>query len=90
MIAVESTTTTIINEGLCSSECVYGEHSNKTNILRYYRDKVLKQIPEGHSPIKLHYRWNPAITKAMEEDEAFKEEVKVMINETLRLIRSVE
>lgn len=90
MIAVESTTTTITNGGLCSSEFICGEHSNEKNILINYRDNVLKQTPEGQSLIKLHYRWSPMIVKLMEKDEEFKEKVKEMIDGVLGLVKEVE
>ncbi len=34
----------------------------------------------------LYYQWSPAIVKAMEQDDEFKEEVKEMINGVLELI----
>ncbi len=39
--------------------------------------------------IKLYYQWGPAITKAMEEDEEFKEEVKELIDSVLPMIEKV-
>ena len=31
-------------------------------------------------PIKLYYQWSPAIVKAMEANEGFKGDIKVMID----------
>ena len=81
---VSTTTTTII----CSAEELYGEHSDKIELLRYLRDNVLSKTPEGQEIIRLYYEWSPMIVKAMEEDEGFKEQVKEMIDGILRLIDS--
>jgi hypothetical protein len=54
--------------------------------LRFFRDNVLSQTPEGQELIILYYQWSPLIVKAMEEDESFKEEVKEMIDEVLSLM----
>ena len=40
----------------------------------------------GQEIIKLYYQWSPAIVNAMEEDEEFKKEVKMMIDGVLGLI----
>ena len=42
--------------------------------------------PVGHELIRLYYQWSPAIVKAMEEDEAFKQEVKELVDGVLELI----
>jgi len=91
---VESTTTTTIpvstttttDEIPCPPEKIYGEHSEEVNILRYFRDNVLSQTPEGQEIIKLYYQWSPMIVKMMEEDEEFREEVKEMIDGILPMI----
>jgi len=77
-----STTTTI-----CKIELIYGADSEETELLRSFRDNVLSQTPEGQELIRLYYQWSPAIVKAMEEDEEFKDEVKEMIDGVLELIR---
>jgi putative hemolysin len=77
-----STTTT----GICPSDEIYGEYSEHTKLLKYIRDNVLKQTPEGREIIRLYYEWSPAIVQAMEEDEAFKQEVKEMIDGVLTLV----
>ncbi|KPL26750.1 MAG: hypothetical protein AMS23_00340 [Bacteroides sp. SM1_62] len=71
----------------CTIKKLYGEHSEQTELLRYFRDNVLSQTPEGQEIIRLYYEWNPAIVKAMEEDEAFKKKVKALIDGILLLIR---
>ena len=81
-----STTTTtgsIIN---CFSEEIYGQHSEETELLRYFRDQVLNKTPEGKEIIRLYYLWSPAIVKAMEANEEFKETVKGRMDGILLLI----
>ena len=83
-----STTTTIRKQ--CPTEELYGEQSAETEILRYVRDNVLSQTPEGQELIRLYYQWSPVIVKAMEEDEEFREQVKGMIDGVLELIKEAE
>jgi hypothetical protein len=71
----------------CPMEELYGEHSIKTELLRYYRDNVLSKTPEGQEIIRLYYEWSPVMVKAMKEDTLFKAEIKAMIDEILPLIR---
>ena len=72
--------TTTTSAPSCPSESIYGEHSEKTERLRYFRDNVLTRFPEGQEIIRLYYEWSPAIVTAMEEDEEFRTEVKEMID----------
>jgi hypothetical protein len=78
-----STTTTT---GACPSEALYGERSEETGLLRYFRDNILNQTPEGQEIIRLYYQWSPEIVQAMEEDEEFKEELKGMVDGVLELV----
>jgi hypothetical protein len=70
----------------CPVEEIYGKVSEPTELLRDFRDKMLKKTPEGQELIRLYYKWSPLILRAMEEDEEFKEEVKKMIDGILPLI----
>jgi len=79
-----STTTTVEP---CPTETLYGEHSEEAELLRYFRDNVLSQTPEGRELIKLYYELSASIVKAMEEDEEFKAQVKEMIDGVLPLIK---
>ena len=86
-----TTTTTIITTTTTTTYCpisyIYDdEHSEEAELLRYFRDNLLNQTPEGQELIKLYYELSPTIVKAMEEDEEFKEQVKEMIDEVLELI----
>lgn len=76
----------IQNGSLCPIELIYGEHSAQTKRLRHFRDTILSKNSEGQELIKLYYQWSPVIVKAMEEDEAFKKEVKQMIDGVLLMI----
>jgi len=78
-----STTTT---RGICASEAIYGEYSEETELLRFFRDGILSKTPEGQELIKLYYEWSPVIMRVIENDEAFKEEVKEIIDGILQLI----
>jgi sugar lactone lactonase YvrE len=73
-------------EDPCPIEALYGEHAEKTELLRHFRDNILSETPEGQELIKLYYEWSPVIVKAMEKDEKFKESVKGMIDGFLSLI----
>jgi len=73
----------------CAASVVLGEHvrAHDLGILRKFRDEVLSTTPLGQEMIKLYYAWSPVIIKAMEEDDAFREEVKEVIELVLPLIR---
>ena len=88
---IELTTTTTApitttTTAKCPCKKLYGEYSEETELLRYFRDNILSQTPEGQEIIRLYYEWSPAIVKAMEADEEFKEEVKEMIDGVLGLV----
>ena len=70
----------------CPSKEIYGEGSLEVTLLRAVRDNLLSQTPEGQELIKLYYQWSPVIVKAMEEDEALKQEFKDMIDKLLPVI----
>ena len=70
----------------CFIELLYCEDSQETALMSYVRDTILSETPEGQEIIRLYYEWNPAIVKAMEEDEEFKAEVKEMVDGVLELI----
>ena len=80
------TTTTTTNGGGCLSKEIYGEDSEKVDLLRVIRDNVLSQTPEGQEIIRLYYRLSPMIVKAMKKEEGFKEEVKEMIDGVLGIV----
>ena len=71
----------------CPMVFALGADSKDLNTFRKFRDEVLSKTQAGQEIIKLYYQWSPAIVKAMEQDEAFKKEVKEMIEDILPLIR---
>jgi hypothetical protein len=81
-----STTTTSALSSFCPMEVICGEQSEEVAALRWYRDNVLSQTPEGRELIKLYYLWSPVIVRAMESDVEFKEEVKQMIDSVLAML----
>jgi hypothetical protein len=76
-----------------SSSCpvteIYGADSNETNLLRAFRDKVLKNDPAGRELINLYYAYSPLVVEMMKNDE-FKEEVKENIDLMLRLLVTID
>ena len=82
---VTSTSTTTITNGPCPAESIYGEGSLEVTLLRAVRDTVLSQTPEGREIIKLYYQWSPVVTMALRNDEAFKAEVKELLDGILSL-----
>ena len=77
-----STTTTI-----CPSQEIYGVWSGEVELLRYFRDNVLSQTPEGQELIRLYYELSPVIVKTMEADEEFKQQVKEVIDGMVGVIK---
>jgi hypothetical protein len=75
-----------IEEGSCAVRQLYGDSSAKTQFLRSVRDNVLQTTPEGREIIKLYYQWSPVIVKAVEADEAFKGDVKEIIDEIVLMV----
>ena len=67
----------------CLSEKIYGENSKKVELLRNLRDNTLRKIPEGREIIKLYYRWSPALVRALEKDDEFKEQMRHSIDRIL-------
>jgi hypothetical protein len=73
----------------CTVEIMYGEHARQSELLRYFRDRVLNRTAEGRELIKLYYQLSPAMTAAMEGDEAFKAEVKEAVDGVLPMIQKM-
>jgi hypothetical protein len=84
--ATPGITTTTAKEGLCAIEKIYGEYSEETELLRNFRDNVLRHTPEGRETIRLYYEWSPSMVRAMEKDEEFRKKVKEMIDGIVQLI----
>ena len=59
-------------------------------MLRYFKDNMLSRTPEGRELIRLFYFWNPLLIRAVEEDEAFREEIKEMIDAMFPMRTEIE
>jgi len=86
-VATELTDYNVKIPPCCPMDIALGSDSNDLKTLRKFRDEVLNKTPVGQEIIKLYYQWSPAIVKAMEQDEEFKEEVKEMIESILPMIK---
>jgi subtilisin family serine protease len=82
-----TTTTSTKHGGPCSAEKIYGEDSEEVVILRYLRDNILSKSIEGREIIRLYYRWNPVIVRAIKDDKGFKKDMREMIDGILSLIK---
>ena len=63
--------------------CLLGESDPFSS--EYASDMAGRQF-EGRELIELYYQWSPVMVKVVEEDEAFKEELKNMIDKLLPMI----
>ncbi len=81
--AVSDTTTTAL---VCSAQEIYGVNSAEVQVLRFVRDNILAATPEGREIIRLYYQLSPVIVAAMQNDPAFKAEVKAMSDGVLQLV----
>lgn len=68
----------------CAMLNVYGNDLRKIELLRKYRDSVLRQSPEGQTIINLYYVWSPILIQLMQKDEIFKEDLKSLIDTFLQ------
>jgi len=73
----------------CPTKSIYGEYSETTELLRYFRDNVLIQTSVGQEITQLYYEWSPLIARAMEEDKEFKKDMKEIIDGILPMIREL-
>ena len=81
-----SSTTTTTPHYPCVVETLYGEHSKETQRMRFLRDVILRHTAEGEEIIRAYYRWNPTIAKVLEENAIFREIIKSLIDEILRVM----
>jgi hypothetical protein len=87
------TTTTTISSSTTTTPSIpcpllelYGEHSLEVNHLRYVRDEILRNNPEGRELIKRYYQISPVIVKLMREDKLFKEDLRGIIESILSIL----
>jgi hypothetical protein len=83
---VQVTTTIDDDDDECTIDYILEGDEVQLDAIRDFRDNVLSQTPAGQELIKLYYQWSPIIVQAMENDAAFKEEVKEMVDGVLELI----
>ena len=83
---MQPTSTTTVLPG-CPVTQLYGENSEEVHLLRKFRDDVASTTPEGKYLVTLYYQWGPMLSAEMEENEAFKAEMKKLIDAFLPVIR---
>jgi len=74
---VATTTTTVPR---CPVVILYGDQVRETNNLRVFRDATLNRTPEGRQLVDLYYRLSPMLIQALEHDEEFKNELRVLLD----------
>jgi len=82
---VTTTTTTSIP---CPAELIYGEVSDEVVMLRYIRDALLRESPQGQEVIRLYYLWSPVVVQILENDPHLRQEVRLVVDALLASLRS--
>ncbi len=82
-----ASTTTTSEPASCPSEEVYGVNAEETALIRKLRDEVLSKTGEGQAFIKLYYQLSPILLKGMAGNNAFKKEVKEILDLIVPVIR---
>ena len=77
----------VCNNNQCAAEAIYGENSEQTELLRKYRDNVLRKTPEGQEIIKTYCAFSSTITKILEQNPLLKNRAKAYIDSMLPGIR---
>ncbi len=70
----------------CPATEIYGTDSDEANLLRTFRDTVLKNDASGKELINLYYAYSPLIVKMMDNDSELKNSVKENIDKVLKII----
>ena len=83
---VPDSTTTTSTEKTCVLEKLYRGNSEKTTLLRNFRDEVLSSTAAGRELIKLYYQLSPAIGVAMVQDEMLKQDVQNRVDDIFPLV----
>lgn len=71
----------------CPIEILYGEYAEETELLRYIRDRLLENSPEGQELIRLYYQWSPELLRILEEDDELSGHLREIIDEMLTMVR---
>lgn len=80
--------TTPIPEELCPAEAIYGVSSDKTELLRNYRDTILANTSWGQNVIRIYYKWGPAMFHVVKENTKVKETLIRLLDTMLPFIAS--
>jgi hypothetical protein len=84
---IQPTTSTTVFPG-CPVTQLYGVNSEEVRLLRKFRDDAASTTPEGKQLVTLYYQWGPMLSAAIEENEAFKAEMKKLMDAVLPIIRA--
>ena len=84
-----STTTITDPDSGCPATVLYGEDAEELVTLRSFRDDILAETGEGRELIKLYYLFSPALVKLLGEDQAFRKDVKEMVDEIVTMLVSM-
>jgi hypothetical protein len=76
-----------LNFNRCLVESLYGENSGNTQLLRTFRDNVLRQTTEGEKLIQLYYRLSPLVVDLIKSDPELKGQIKQILDEYLRVVK---
>ena len=83
------TTTTISSEpSSCAAVAVYGENSYEALVLRTFRDDVLRKTAAGRTAIKMYYKMAPMAVTAIEQNKAFKNSAKKVLDTLIPVIEA--
>jgi hypothetical protein len=83
------TATATITVVSCPLTLLYGENSEKTEVFRQFRKKVLNTTSIGKVIINLYCQLSPTITQTLDENPEFKEKTKKLIDDLLPLIKQL-
>ena len=83
----QSTTTTTVPSALCAAEAIYGSDSEKTELLREYRDKVLNKSATGRQMIKAYYEASPAVVEVLQQNETARTSARRVLDTVMPAIR---
>jgi hypothetical protein len=70
----------------CPLAQIYGEGSEQVQLLRNFRDTVLRETLVGEQLINVYYEWSPVIGREIDKDDGFREVLTEMIDGILPLI----
>lgn len=71
----------------CPIVAIYGDDSEKVELLRYFRDNVLTRTIQGQELIELYYEWSPLMIRSILEDGELKNDLHEMVEGVLPLVR---